>query len=154
FVTGGVGYSGFSLTDAADPNDQELNAGTYSVSETAVDGWDLTSAVCDGTAYTPGANLTLAAGQTISCTFINTKRGSIKIVKNTVGVDGTFAFTSSFGVSSLTTSGNTASQTVNNLSSGSTYSISETAQAGWDSGTFSCNNGSPATAITVAPGAT
>ena len=36
-------YSDFSLTDAAAANDQKLAPGTYSVSETAVAGWDLTS---------------------------------------------------------------------------------------------------------------
>src|SRR6185503_4432130 len=48
FTTTGAGYAGFSLTDTAAPNDQELVPGTYSVSETVPTGWDLTSATCDG----------------------------------------------------------------------------------------------------------
>src|SRR5205085_506100 len=93
------------------------------------------------------------AGATTTCTIINTKQGSIKIVKNTAGGDGTFGFTSNFGVSSLTTANNTASQTVNNLSSSpaSPYTISETTQTGWDAGAFSCSNGT-ASAITVVAG--
>src|SRR5207249_3968530 len=101
----------------------------------------------------PLASLTLAAGDTVTCTFTNTQQGSIKIVKNTVGGDDTFNFTSNFGVSAITTNSNTGSQTVNNLSAGSSYNISEQAKTGWDSGTFSCDHGTAA-AIQVLAGQT
>src|SRR5438445_5142717 len=42
FSTTGTGYAGFSLTDAAAPNDQTLAPGSYSVSEAVPAGWDLT----------------------------------------------------------------------------------------------------------------
>src|SRR4029077_8966344 len=83
----------------------------------------------------------------------NTKQGSIKIVKNTVGGNDTFSFTSNFGVTPLTTVANTASQTVDNLSAGTGFHISEDAKSGWDAGSFSCTNGT-ASAIEVVAGQT
>src|SRR3989442_15395603 len=46
FSTTGTGYAGFSLTDAAAPNDQTLSPGSYSVSEAVPAGWDLTGLSC------------------------------------------------------------------------------------------------------------
>src|SRR4029434_9736441 len=65
---------------------QSLLAGNYSVSETVPAGWDLTSAVCVssiGDTETP-ASLELDVGETITCTFTNTKRGHIVVDKVTV----------------------------------------------------------------------
>ena len=158
FTTTGSGYSGFNLTDGQSNDSGPLAAGSYSVAETATTGWDLSSAVCDN-GNDPSA-IALAAGQTVTCTFTNTQQGSIQIVKNTVGGNGTFGFTSNFGVSSIMTSSNTGSQTVNNLSTTPTspYSISETAQTGWDEGTFTCligtASGGTASNITVQAGKT
>src|SRR5262249_58907102 len=105
---------------------------------------------CDhGTA----AAIEVIAGQTTTCTITNTKQGSIKIVKNTVGGDDTFDFSSNFGVSETDTSGGSGNQTVNNLSAGSGYHITETAKVGWDEGSFSCDHGTAA-AIEVIAGQT
>jgi hypothetical protein len=71
FTTTGTGYTGFSLTDAATPNDQTLAAGTYSVAETLPAGWTQTNVSCTG-GENPGS-ITLEAGQTVTCTFTNTK---------------------------------------------------------------------------------
>lgn len=237
FTTGGSGYSGFSLTDAAAPNDQELKPGTYSVTETVPAGWALTSATCDngnpvsaivlgagqtvkctftntknatvivkkvmvggtgsfsfsgtpsGSINTNGGTLSASvapgeyvstetvpagwdltgvvcddanstgdaaaakatfraeAGETVTCTFTNTKRGSITVVKNTVGGNGTFNYTSNFGVSALTTVGGTASQTATNLVPGS-YSISESDPApAFDFTSLQCTDPSGGTTI-------
>lgn len=72
FTTTGTGFTGFSLTDAAAPNTQaSLNPGTYSVVETAVDGWTQLSALCsDGS---PVNAISLQAGETVTCTFTNVK---------------------------------------------------------------------------------
>jgi hypothetical protein len=75
FTTTGSGYTGFSLTHAATPNSQELNAGTYSVSETPVNGWTQTSVACVsslGGSENP-ASIGLVIGETVTCTFTNTK---------------------------------------------------------------------------------
>ncbi len=81
FTTTGSGYTSFDLTDTATPNDQTLNPGTYTVSEDAMTGWDLTSSLClvngaAANAYTPGSNLTLNSSDTITCTFTNTKQAT------------------------------------------------------------------------------
>ena len=49
--------------------------GTYSVSEIVPAGWDLTSATCDD--GSPISDINVSPGETVTCTFTNTKRGSI-----------------------------------------------------------------------------
>ncbi len=128
--------------------------GSYSVSETVPSGWTQTSAVCSN--GTPAA-ITVISGATTICTFITNTiipaTGSIQVVKNTVGGNGTFAFTSNFGLSSLTTVGATANQTFGGLAAGSSYNVSETVPSGWTQTSASCTNGTPA-AVTVVSGAT
>ena len=72
----------FSLTDAAAPYDSGfVRPGTFAAAQGALPaGWDLTSAVCsDGSA--PGS-VVLDPGETVTCTFTNTKRGRVVIVKD------------------------------------------------------------------------
>src|SRR5260370_1091807 len=93
-----------SLTTASNTGFQQvdnLSAGSgYHITETAQTGWDEGAFSCsNGTA----SAITVVAGATTTCTITNTRQGSIRIVKNTVGGDGTFGFTSNFGVNSLTT---------------------------------------------------
>ncbi len=61
--------SGSQTFTDIDPDD------TYSISENVPEGWDLTSSSCTGT-NTPDS-ITPNTGETITCTFTNTKRGSI-----------------------------------------------------------------------------
>ena len=160
FNTTGTGYSGFSLTDAAAPNDQSLAPGSYSVSEAAVAGWDLTGATCaknGGTAaaYTGGSNIVLAAGDTVRCTFTNTKRGSITITKDAIPNDAQdFSFTGGLGAFSLDDDADPTlpnSMTFSNLVP-NTYSVSEGAVAGWDLTGATCSDGSPVGAISLQAG--
>jgi hypothetical protein len=67
----------FSLKDADAPHQTcDLDPGTYTVSQTPVAGW-FTTATCEGgpfgsgAAYTSGSNITLGAGDQVSCTFTN-----------------------------------------------------------------------------------
>ena len=122
---------------------------SHSISEAAEPGWNAGTFSCDN--GTAGA-ITVAAGATTTCSISNTMQGSIRIVKNTVGGDGTFGFTSNFGVSSIGTTAGTGSQTVNNLLPGSSYTISETDQVGWDEGTFPPLGSCTAVGITVTAG--
>ncbi|HSV92390.1 MAG TPA: hypothetical protein VLH81_04915, partial [Desulfobacterales bacterium] len=73
----------FQLADATTPHDSGfLVPGTYSVAETVPAGWDLTSATCsDGS---PVGAIALGAGETVTCTFTNTKRAKIIVDKVTV----------------------------------------------------------------------
>src|SRR5437879_3528732 len=98
FSTTGTGYASFSLTDAATPNGQTLSPGAYSVSEAVPAGWVLTGLSCVSSLGTstftttappvagPGtatASITLAANDTVTCTFTDTKRGQIVVDKVT-----------------------------------------------------------------------
>lgn len=117
--------------------DFEVLPGTaYSVSEDPTAGWKQTSQTCTGNGNTSG-NITVGAGETITCTFVNKKFAQIILIKNTVGGDGTFDFvmTGNTLPSSvqLTTSAGTVQQIFNNIDSDNTYSITETPMpAGWD----------------------
>jgi len=149
--SGDISVSGNTIQASVAP-------GQYVSTETPLAGWDLNSVACDnanstGNLSNHNVTFNVTAGQTVTCTFINTKRGSITIVKNTTGGDDTFNYTSNFGVSSLTTSGGTASQTVDNLIPGDPYHISESALAGWDASGASCDHGT-ISAITVLAGQT
>src|SRR5690606_825517 len=74
----------------------QVAPGKYSIQEAVTEGWDLTKATCsstkEGDASTPD-NIDLQANETITCRFENTKKGSVTIIKNTVGGDGTFKYT-------------------------------------------------------------
>lgn len=87
----------FQLADATTPHDSGfLVPGTYSVAETVPSGWDLTSATCsDGS---PVTAIALGPGETVTCTFTNTKRGKIIVRKITTGsAGGPFGFTTTGG---------------------------------------------------------
>ncbi len=101
FTTTGEGFAGFSLTDTADPNKQKLQPGTYSVAETAQDGWTLTSATCTSTVANKTqtiGKINLEAGEHVTCTFTNTKKGTITIEKRTIPASSSasFAFSGDF----------------------------------------------------------
>jgi hypothetical protein len=77
-----------------------LLPGAYSVTEGAVAGWDLTSLTCNDANGTtsPGtrrADINLDPGENVTCTFTNTKRGTIIVEKQTNpnGAPGNFTFT-------------------------------------------------------------
>jgi hypothetical protein len=53
--------------------------GKYNVAETAIPGWDLTSATCDKSETI--SDIDVGAGETVTCTFVNTQRGAIEITK-------------------------------------------------------------------------
>ena len=104
FTTTGTGLSSFSLDDDADAalTNQRvftgLAAGAYTVVETATTGWTLTSITCStggsGNTTTRTASITLAAGQNVTCTFLNTQQGGGTLPGNPATVrQGTLANT-------------------------------------------------------------
>ncbi len=157
----------FFLTDGGTNNSGYLLPGKYSVSEVNMsDDWDLTNTNCISSLgntesaetlnLDPG-NLNLNPGETITCTFTNTQRGSIVIEKNTTGGDDTFEFSAtgknlpaSFN---LKTSDGMGSQTFSNVPAGSEYAVSETELVGWKLASASCDKGD-IDAIEVLPGET
>src|SRR5207248_191323 len=96
YTNTGSGFSsGLTLSTTANTASQtftNMAPGSYSVAETVPSGWDLSSSTCTGANNTPAA-FTLAAGGSVTCTFTDTARGTIVVVKNTVGANGSFAFT-------------------------------------------------------------
>ena len=136
----------FSLTDQATPHDSgALKPGTYSVAETPLAGWDLTGATCsDGS--TPNA-IDLAPGETVTCTFTNTKRGTIIVEKQTSpdGASGQFTFTGD-AAGTISDGGQIV---VSNLKPG-TYTSTEAAPGSdWDLGAIVCNDANSSGDVTT-----
>ena len=89
----------------------DLPAGKYTISEAAPADWQLSGIVCtdptnDSTTSGSTATIKLAAGEVVACTFTNTRQASVTVEKQTLGGDGTFAFTGSKSFSITTTAGN------------------------------------------------
>lgn len=145
--TGSPNIAPFSITTSGGAGQSTitgLNTGTYSISETVPTGWDLTALSCvDPTNDTTvslangTATIALAAGENVTCTYTDTKRASITVVKNTVGGNGTFDFGGPGGAFQITTSGGTGQVVLGNLAPGS-YSVSESVPAGWDLTNLAC----------------
>lgn len=124
----------------------ELDAGTYTVTENALGGWDLTSATCDnGTVKSNGVSGVLIENdQTVNCTFNNKPNAILKINKTTTNSDGTFTYniynsTTPFRASaSITTSSNTGSTQVA-IDPGQHIVVTENSQTGWKLNSNSCS---------------
>lgn len=93
-----------------------------------------------------GGTTSLKPGQDITCTITNDDiLGQIKIIKNTIGGDGTFDFTISGPTGSspnITTTGNTSDTGFIAVNAGK-YSASEDSQTGWDLTNSTCSSGTP-----------
>jgi hypothetical protein len=78
----------FQLADATAPHDSGLlQPGSYDVAETVPAGWQLLTSTCTdlaGNNYS-ASNITLLAGQTVTCTFTNRKYGHVQVVKTVNG---------------------------------------------------------------------
>jgi hypothetical protein len=181
FTTTGTGLDGFSLDDDADAtlSNQEtftnLPAGDYSVTEASVAGWTLTSLSCStggaGDVATATADITLAMGDDVTCTFVNTQQsvqpttGTITILKNALPDDAQdFAFTttgtglSAFSLDDDADATLSNQRTFSGLSAGS-YTVTEASATGWALTSLTCSAGGTAdpgtrtATITLAAGA-
>ena len=96
------------------------------------------------------ATISLQAGENVTCTFTNTKRGSITIAKNAVGGNGTFNYDSdpvlpapanALGEFSITTLRGTGQALFSNVAPG-TYAVDELMPppAGWDFTSLTCSD--------------
>src|SRR5215212_3449902 len=118
----------------------------YSVSETVPSGWDQSSATCsDGS---PVSNVNLSAGENVTCTFTNTKRGSLVIVEDSQPDDAQdFSYTSTGGLSPSSfsldddTNGTLSNtRTFANIAPGA-YSVTQGANpATWNLSSATCDN--------------
>ena len=164
---GGLSPSSFSLDDDADGTlaasrtftDLDVGSG-YSVSENVPSGWDQTSATCDD--GSPVSNITLSAGELVTCTFANRKRGKVVVVENALPDSAQdFDYTAGGGLSPANFSLDDdadgtlpASQTFDDVVPGGGYSLAQTPPSGWELGSATCDDGSPVSNINVAAGET
>ena len=143
----------FSLTDAAAPQafaNIAPNA-TYTFTETPVAGYTLATSGGDCTATANGVTVTPKPGQTVTCTFTNTKLGSIRVDKTANGGDAIFGITeSTLGNRTITTKGGTGTVTYANVPPGR-YDLGESPLDGWVAGTFGGDCGADGI-ITIAAG--
>jgi|GEM_PF-5724577 len=131
-------------------NFNNLPAGIYNVAEGPAAGY-VTTAVCsDGS---PINAINLSPGESITCTFTNSKPGTITIIKDAIPDDPTdFAFTttgsglSNFSLDDDGDSGNGLSneQTFQLLSAGS-YTVTEVVPSGWAVTDIDCDTTGGAT---------
>jgi uncharacterized repeat protein (TIGR01451 family) len=140
-----------SLKDG-ETSDQAVVAGTYHVTESATDGWDLTDISCDnanssGDTDTGESTFVVTAGQHVTCTYTNTKHATIEIVKKTLGSGGTFDFTLNDLQSDdslpfqLSPASSGATDTADFSASPGDYSVVEAAKDGWALTGLSCSTG-------------
>ena len=121
--------NGFSLADGQQNDSGDLDPGTYSVSETVPQGWDLASAVCDD--QSSPSSIGLAAGETVTCVFTNEKDAKIVVEKQTLpnADPQVFHFDASYDEGGFNLSDGQSNDS-GDLAPG-TYSVSEDVPAGW-----------------------
>ena len=129
------GETDFTLSDGQQKTFDDLGAGTYSVSEDTPEGWDLTSATCSD--QSDPDEIELAAGETVTCTFTNTKRGTIIVEKQTNPdhAQGSFTFTGDAAGSI----GDGGQIVVSDLEPG-TYTSTEAGAEGWFLTSIECDD--------------
>jgi hypothetical protein len=94
-----AGDASGALRDGQQIAVSNLAPGTYRVTESLPTGWDLSSIACtdsnsSGNTASGVATFIVEAGETVRCTFTNTKRGRVVIEKQTDpdGSPGSFSF--------------------------------------------------------------
>ena len=101
---GGLSPASFQLDDDSNPTLSNTRTfadvnpgGGYSLSETVPSGWDQITATCDD--GSPVSNVNVAPGETVTCTFLNRKRGKVIVVKDATPNDAQdFTFTAGGGL--------------------------------------------------------
>lgn len=139
-----------------------VTPGSYDLAELAQSGYDPTKLECadpsGGTTVTGyAATIDLASGETVTCTYTNTERGSLSVNKNTLpaGFDQDFGFTFGYpnGVPAsfdftLNDSVDNGTETFTNLVPG-IYTISEHDVANWKLSSTNACGSVDGTTITV-----
>jgi hypothetical protein len=165
------GFGPFTLDDAV-PDDGDafgssvtftgLSPGEVGIAEAVPSGWALTDIVCDDptadSSVDPGtasAVARLSAGETVTCTFVNTLQaageGTLTIVKQAFPQSATsFDFGGDLGLFSLVDDGLGANSiTVPSLAPG-VYEVFETVPAGWSLGSISCDDPDEGSSVDLA----
>jgi hypothetical protein len=171
--SGNSPLNSFSLDDDADgtlPNQESfiVPVGSYSVQEIDVSGWDLTAITCvtDDAGDTSSVDLSnnlvtidVDADEDITCTFTNTKRGTITVVKDAEPADGT-DFTISLGGDGagnillddiVPQDGDVASTQESFTFVPGNYTLTEVEQAGWALASLACSTSDSGEPVVVTP---
>ena len=160
--TGNVGVTSLTVPSGSTTTSQQVDNlpsyNTYTISEDSIAGWTQTSATC--TNGTPSA-IVVTPNQTTTCTFTNTKKGHIIVVKDASPNDTQdFSFTNNFA------NGNPSSFSLDDDSDVTlpnsrdfevlpgTYNLSESIPTAWFQTSATCSDSSPINAIAVAAGET
>lgn len=134
---------------------ENLGAGGYTVSETAVNGYVASVSCTDGTAGSDSVTVNLDDGDDVVCTFTNTASpGVITINKTVVGSTPGSDWVFSGGLGDFTLPAAGGGQTFNDVPAG-VMTVTETAVSGWTAA-VSCDNGASGTNsvdIDLLPGA-
>ena len=158
YTTTGAGLSDFSLDDDADATLSNTKVftvegnqlGEKSVTEQASAGWSLTDVTCSqGTVDGATVTVDLAAGDDVTCTYVNKKDATVTIVKDAVPNDAQdFAYTTTGAGLSGFSLDDDANATLSNTKvfrvSGADFgskTVTESAQAGWDLTALECSEG-------------
>ena len=153
----------FTLDDA-DPDDGDsytdsksftLPSGDYNVTEVLPDGWSLEAIQCEHDDSTIGIDygenrvfIDLATGDNVTCTFTNTKLGTVIIEKRTAPAGGTgFGFTDTIAASNSFTLDDGQSRTFLSVAPGSYVVTEDPITDGFLSG-LRCDDGASATPST------
>lgn len=151
-VTGGPTanqqHDSFSLVDGGSHTTSDVRPSdathTYTDSETLPAGWTATSGSCSNNSgtYDNGTitGITVTAGETVTCSFVNTKQAKLVVAKQTDPSSATdkFGFSGSSGVGTIPDLGNGESWTSGWLAPG-TYTVQEAQQSGWDLTGLTCS---------------
>jgi hypothetical protein len=141
---GGLSPASFSLKNGeSQPFADLVPQAGYSVAETTPAGWDSTSACSDGS---PVSNIDVGPGETVTCTFTNTKRGTATVIKTVNGLPPTGGLSFTFQIrqgASTISAGTTLEERNANagnggvihfatlLGPGTTYQLCEIVMPGW-----------------------
>ena len=119
---------------------QAVAPGQYTSTEAAKAGWDLTALSCDdsnstGSLANRQATFNVEAGETVTCTFTNSKQGQVIVKKVMVGGTDSFSYTGTPS-GAIAVNNGTISQAV----APGQYTSTEAAKAGWDLTALSCDD--------------
>ena len=133
--------SGPTPISGAGGTESDVNAGSYALSETNVPGYTASAWSCTGGSQN-GANITLALGESATCTITNDDQTAhLKLVKYVVNDNGGTAQKTDF---TLSASGPTpisgAGGAESDVNAG-TYALSETTVPGYTASAWSCTGG-------------
>jgi hypothetical protein len=153
YTSPGLTPTAFALADATAPRvfANVAPGQPYAITQAVPAGWSLATSGAGCTSAAGGVTVTPQPGDAITCTFTNTKLGSIHVSKTTVGGDGTFPFSAgSLGTMNVTTSSGAGIGVWTGVAPGH-YDVDEAVPAGWSAGPFGGDCAADGT-IDLAPG--